>query len=165
MPREFARRSSPVNRHWTGFGQGIGPIAAGTGAVTLLPAAHDRETILRTRGGLLVNVDATQAPGGLASVSVGFILVPEGTSGTVLWSPTTDADAPWFFYWAGILGYEEMVTDVVDIPAMTAARVEIDSKAMRKIRNQEIQMVAENTTIGTALSITVAVIGRILTQE
>jgi len=95
-------------------------------------------------------------------VTAGLILVPEGTGTTVLWSPFTDGDAPWIWYDSSLLAYEEMVTDVVDIPLMTASRRVIDNKAMRIIRNQEVQFVVENTTIGSAASCNARVAGRVL---
>ncbi len=160
-----ARRSNPVNRHWTPFSVHSAAQGAGAVALTAIAAQHDRETIMRTRGELLVNLDATQAPGGRAQISAGLILVPEGTGTTVLWSPFTDGDAPWFWYWTGMIGYEEMVTDVIDVPGITSARVVMDSKAMRRIRNQEVQWVVENSTIASAISVNIDAVGRFLTQE
>jgi len=118
---------------------------------------------MRARGNLLAFADTTQAPGGLIDVAVGMVLVPEGTGTTVLWSPITDAIAPWFFYSRFHLGYEEMVTDVVDVPIATGYREAIDSKAMRKIRpDLEIQFVVEQATIATAMAVNVRVAGRFL---
>ena len=48
---------------------------------------------------------------------------------------------------------EEPVTDVVDIPVMTAVRRVIDSKAMRKVRNRELQLVIENTSPRIVVSV------------
>ena len=161
------RRSKVVNRHWIGFTSGANftGLGAGSAAATLLPAQHDRETLMRTRGNLLAYLDGIVAPGGAVSVSVGMILVPEGTGTTVLWDPFSDDDAPWFYYSEFVLGYEEMVTDVIDVPGATAFREVIDSKAMRRVRNQEIQMVVTNTTLLTARSINLFATGRILSQE
>ncbi len=110
----------------------------------------------------MVYADGTQAPGGLATVGVGFILVPEGTGTTVLWSPFTDGDAPWI--WAGYysIGYEEPVTDVVSVQALSGVRDTIDSKSMRIIRNQEVQMVVENVSVGSAMNINLSTSGRAL---
>ena len=161
-------RSEPVNRHWTGFATAGAPFLAftvGTAGATILPAAYDRETILRTRGNLVAAIDTAGVVGQNAMISVGLILVPEGTGSTVLWSPFTDSDAPWFFYSIFNLGYEEMVTDVIDVPGLTSYRETVDSKGMRRVRNQEVQMVVENTTIGTAAAVNVSLAGRFLTQE
>ncbi len=78
------------------------------------------------------------------------------------WSPITDGDAPWIWVSYFELAYEEMVTDVIDVPGMSSYRELIDNKAMRIVRNQELQMVAENATIGGASSINLSVSGRTL---
>ncbi len=148
--------------HWQGFLEEALALGAGTVASLAASAQHLPETLLRTRGNLLGYVDAVQTPGALASVAVGMILVPEGTGATVLWSPATDTDAPWFWYEAFHVGYEEGVTDVVEIGGVSSFRAVIDSKAMRIIKNHEIQIVYENTTIGNAVSVNVAVAGRFL---
>ncbi len=115
--------------HWSGFASNFLAQAAGTIAATAAAAQHLPETLLRTRGGLTAFLDGTQGPTGLTQVALGMILVPEGTGSTVLWSPFTDSDAPWFYWTCFHLGYEEAVTDVVDMPGMTSYREVIDSKA------------------------------------
>jgi len=136
--------------HWTYGSWTQGAIAAGTGASNVFPALHDPETLMRIRGEWVAYLDGTEAPGTLISVGVGLILVPEGTGTTVLWSPITDGDAPWIWADYAMLGYEEMVTDVIDVPGMTSVRRVIDNKAMRIVRNQEVQFVVENATVGGA---------------
>ena len=71
---------------------------------------------MRIRGNLLAYIDGASAPAKLVSIGVGLILAQSGQSGTVLSSPITDPDAPWIWYERFSLGYEEMVTDQVDIP-------------------------------------------------
>ena len=159
------RRAEPVNRHWTPFSHTFLAASAGSVAATLFPAQHDRETIMRTRGNLICYADTTQAPGGLVQIDIGLIQVPEGTGTTVLWAPLTDGDAPWLFHESFFIGYEECVTDVIDVPGITSFRSVIDNKAMRRIRNQELQIVLENTTAGTAMAVNAAISGRQLTQE
>ncbi len=151
-------------KHWSGFSGGATAFAAGTIAVNIAAALHEPETILRTRGSLLCYVDGAQAPGTLTQIGVGMCLVPEGTSTTVLWSPITDPDAPWFWYSRFHVGYEEMVTDVVDVPAISGYREVIDSKAMRKVpQSTEVQLVIESVTALTAVSVNLLTTGRILT--
>ncbi len=142
--------------HWTRGGFAAGGHSAGTIATTTFAAQHLPETLLRTRGNLVAYIDGPSAPGKLVTVGVGMILVPEGTGSTVLWSPITDDDAPWLWYESFELGYEEDVTDVISIPGLDLFRATIDSKAMRVIKNQEIQTVVENVTVLTASSINVA---------
>ena len=148
--------------HWTGFGASFAAQSAGTAGATLLAAQHDPETLLRTRGELIVYADGAQVSGALAHIAIGFCVVPEGTGSTVLWSPFTDSDAPFFYWTTAIVGYEEMVTDVIDVPGLTAFRETIDSKAMRKVRNSEVQVVVENTTILGACVVNIRVAGRFL---
>ena len=139
--------------HWTGGVAGFQAQGAGAAALNVAAAQHDPETLLRTRGNLLCYADGTQAPAGSTRVSFGLILVPEGTGTTVLWSPETDSDAPWFYWTSFQVAYEEYVTDVVDSPIASAYREVIDNKAMRILRNQEIQAVIESVTVGGALSV------------
>ena len=148
--------------HWTGFAGQTFAFSAGTDADISNVAEHEPSTLMRTRGSLLAYIDGLQAPSGLASFGVGLILVPEGTGTTVLWSPIADSDAPWIWVDYFALGYEEMVTDAVDVPGITSYRSVIDSKAMRIMRNQEIQLVYENVTRGSAVSANIIVEGRIL---
>jgi len=142
--------------HWTGFGTGSVAQATGTDAgITLFAAQHLPETLLRTRGNLVAYLDGVQAPGNVQRVSVGFIVVPEGTGTTVLWSPNSDEDAPWLYYNSFVLGHEEQVTDVLQYAGLGMLREVIDSKAMRILKNEEVQAVFSNATAagaGTAIN-------------
>ena len=148
--------------HWTGGNATSLAQAAGSVGVVVIPAQHDPETELRIRGSLLSYVDTTQAPGGLVLMSVGLIYVPAGTGTTVLWAPFTDADAPWVWVDYFFVGYEEMVTDVIDVPAASGYRSVIDSKAMRIVRNSELQAVFQNTTIGSSMAVNNVLFARVL---
>ena len=137
--------------------------AAGAAGLTLITSSAGSNTLLRIRGNLLAYVDAAQVPGGLVSIGVGMIVMPEGTGTALTSTPLSDGNAPWLWYESFHLGYEEMVTDVVDIPGITSFRVPIDNKAMRILRpDREIQLVVENATIGTAMAVNVTVEGRFL---
>ena len=141
--------------HWTYGSWSIGNLVAGQQAVNVLSAQHLPETLLRTRGGVSLTLDGAQASGVGVSLAMGLIVVPEGTGTTVLWSPITDGDAPWFWWDSRELLYEEAVADVVVSQNTMSYRVGIDSKAMRKIRNGEIQFVVENATIQGASGVNV----------
>ena len=118
---------------------------------------------MRIRGELVAYIDAASAPTKLVDVAVGIALVPEGSGTTVLWSPITDEDAPWWYYERFVLGYEEMVTDVIDVPGITSFRSTIDVKGMRIIRpDVEAQIVVENATLQSASSVNVALTARVL---
>ncbi len=162
----MARRSKKIDFvHWTRFsGSSLAQSAATSVGVMVSAAQHLPETILRTRGSLLAFIDAQSAPGVLMRCAVGLVLVPEGTGSTVLWSPVTDGDAPWFYWSAFQLGYEEMVTDVISVQGIDSYREVIDSKAMRKsTQSTEIQVVFETVTLGSAAAVNFVVEGRILT--
>jgi len=163
MPRRSGRKP---NLHWTRVSASQNALAAGSAGNNVSAAAHGTETMLRLRGQLLAYIDGAQAPGSSIIVSVGLILVPDGTGTTVLWDPFNDGDAPWWYFTEFTLGYEEMVTDVVDVPILTAYRETIDTKAMRIVRSDtELQMVTTNTTQLTAASLNLTFSGRILSQE
>ena len=152
--------------HWEGFAGGSLALAAGTSAINLISSSTLPFTIMRTRGNLIGFVDSASTPGSLAEIGVGFILVPEGTSTTVLWSPITDPNAPWFYYTRFVIGQEELVTDVIEVATLTGYREVIDSKAMRRVApDTEVQVVFENATIGGAEDANVFVSGRILFGE
>jgi len=141
--------------HWTtgiwSFSQ-----SAGTGAALVLAAQHLPETLLRIRGEWIAAFQGALADARGARITCGLILVPEGTGSTVLWSPTTDGDAPWIWWDVMHLNYEEYVVDAVVSSQVASGRRVIDSKAMRKVRNTELQLVAENTTTEGAEAINIA---------
>ena len=150
---------------WVGVGAAFPAQSAGAVAVANQPlsALATVRTIMRTRLNIVSYIDTASAPGKQVEIAVGGILVPEGTGTTVLWSPITDANAPWFFYTRFVIGYEEMVTDVIDIPGISSYREMIDSKAMRRVKaDTETQIVVENATILTAASVNTVVTGRVL---
>ena len=149
--------------HWTLITGDASALAAGSVAVNVSAAQHEPETILRLRGEYTTYLDGAQTGSQRVSVAAGLILVPEGTGTTVLWSPMTDGDAPWLWFDISTLAYEEPVVDVVDIPAMTGVRRVIDNKAMRIVRNQELQFVVENATIGVASAVNATIGARLLT--
>ena len=132
--------------HWTEGGWTFGALAAGAVGGITFAAQHLPETLLRIRGEWAAWFDGALSSGEGVSVTAGLILVPEGTGSTVLWSPVTDGDAPWIWWDSMLLAYEEPVVDTIAIQAMLGRARVIDSKAMRKVRNTELQAVVENTT-------------------
>ncbi len=148
--------------HWTYGSFVFQAQAAGTAAVNLFSAQHLPETLLRLRGEWAVDIAGSQVDSRGVAISIGIIQVPEGTGTTVLWSPITDGDAPWIWWDTCFIGGEEAVTDVIGVQAMLGQQMVVDSKAMRKLRNTDVQCVIESTTIGSALSVDVFFQGRFL---
>ena len=138
--------------------------AAGIAALNALAAQHLPETLLRIRGEWALSSTASIAGNNGAAICMGLILVPEGTGTTALWSPITDGDAPWIWWDCMHLIYEEYVANVVQSSQTSSGRRVIDSKAMRKVRNSELQLVVENATISgmSALSVNAVATGRVL---
>ncbi len=164
MPGRRGRFQKKIDyTHWTIGNAESGSLGAGSVGVTLFSAQHQPETLLRLRGNLLAKLEGVQSGGQGILVTCGIILVPEGTGTTVLWSPFTDADAPWIWFDGFYLGYEEYVIDVISAQCAACYRSVIDSKAMRIVRNQEVQAVFQNTTILTAASVRAQLVVRGLT--
>ena len=156
----FAKKIDTV--HWTfGSFQATSLAGTGTAGVTVFPAQHLPETILRMRGEYAAGIEGATGPDVGARLTMGLILVPEGTGTSVLWSPETDGDAPWIWWDVMHLLYDEYVVDVLASAQTPDGRRVIDSKAMRKIRNTELQFVAENQAITGFTSATVNVAGAV----
>ncbi len=153
-PRLRSRGQKKLDHTRWDNSNGIFGTSAGAAAFEFSAVGTEPATLLRIRGEVAAWVDGTQAPAKAALISYGIILVPEGTGTTVLFDPFLDANAPWLLYGQGVIAYEEMVTDVVDVPGVTSFRHVIDNKAMRIIRpDVEMQFVVTNTTIGGALGV------------
>ncbi len=142
--------------HWTYGSFSALAFNAGTVAINVFSAQHLPETLMRTRGEWIATVDGATGPSKLAAVGIGLIQVPEGTGTTVLWSPITDGDAPWIWADYAIIGHEEAVVDVIGVQVLLGVRRVIDSKAMRKLRNTELQIVIENASINSTVTMQVA---------
>ena len=136
---------------------------AGSIAVNVITAETFAQTIMRTRGELIGDIDGVDEPGALIRWALGMIVVPEGQAGTVIWSPLTDPNAPWFVYAASHLGYEEYVANAVQAGNKSSFRKEMDSKAMRKLPpDTEVQAVLEQVAVGDSASININFVGRLL---
>ncbi len=162
-----ARFQRPVKKintlRWIGIQSASLAQSAGSIAVTAIAAGTPAETVMRTRGELSCWFDGTPAPGEIVLVSCGLVVVPEGQGTTVIWDPFNDPNAPWFWFEEFTLGYEEMVIDVIDVPAMSGVRKIVDSKAMRKTGpDEEVQFVVTNTTLSGGQDINTSLTGRLL---
>ena len=161
MPRRRSGKKIDFT-HWEAGQAFTAAFGAGTVALNLFSAQHLPEIILRMRGEYFTTIDGVQSPGVSAKIGCGIILVPEGTGTTVLWSPITDADAPWMWIDYSFIIYEESVVDVIPYPVGLAVRKVIDSKAMRIVKNMEIQVVWENVTAQGAVNVLSSVMVRAL---
>ncbi len=161
------RRTKKIDSvFWTGGTPvSVGAQTAGTIAGNILgvSAINRPVTILRVRGEVLSYLDGAQAPAGLVRLDMGLAVVPEGSAAVAAWDPTTDENAPWFWFQRVHLGYEEMVTDVIDIPGITSVRTVVDGKAMRKLGvAEEVQFAVSNVTVNGARTINTIIAVRFL---
>ncbi len=147
--------------HWTYGSFGETGTAAGVVAQNVLSAQHLPETLLRIRGEWMTGISTQGAPARGTSVTLGLILVPEGTGTTVLWSPITDGDAPWIWWDVINVVHQEVVADVIAVQGMMSGRRVIDSKAMRKVRNTELQVVFESATLPSLTAVSVSWAGAV----
>ncbi len=140
------------NLRWSG-GTAISFLAqsAGTSGFTALAAGVPRETIMRTRGEVLVGMDGVSGPGKACLISMGLVLVPQGTGTTVIWDPFGDSEAPWFWFQETFISFEEGVVDAIAYQTLSMSRIIVDTKAMRRANvDEEVQMVVTNTTVDAA---------------
>ncbi len=158
------RAGRRADLRWTFGSSSFAAQGAGSASNVIVSSGSTSQTLVRTRGNLLAYVDAAQVPGGLVQVAIGMLVVQAGSTATSL--PLTDGEAPFFYYDAFAIGYEEMVIDVVDVPGITSYRKEIDVKAMRVIRpDQDIVLIVEQASILSAQSINVNVTARFLFSD
>ena len=148
-------RTKKIDNVFWGLSSGIiGGLGVGTSALNFFAVGTQPSTLLRMRGEMMIWADAIQTGAVAALITFGVIKVPEGTGTTVVYTPVSDSNAPWILYGQATIAYEEYVADVIDCPLGTAARIEIDNKAMRRIRpDEELQLVAENTSLLGSLSV------------
>ena len=138
---------------WSGATHAFLAQSAGAIAQTMVGDGL-KETVMRIRGDLVCCPDGAQAPTGLVRCALAALVVQAGSGSTVIQKPVTDPDAPWLFYESWVLGYEEMVVDVIDVPSLSGFRKTIDSKAMRILREgREVQLVFEQLTLNTAMNV------------
>ncbi len=140
---------------WAGASHLFAAQAVGSSAQVLVTDG-DKETILRIRGEIVCFAEGALTGGQLVRCALGALVVQAGSSTTVIQKPLTDPQAPWLMYEQWTVGYEEIVSDVVDVPGITSYRTTVDSKAMRILRpGREVQLVFESVSLVSTLSVNV----------
>ncbi len=160
MARRILRRPRSNNKRtietlrWSGDTFAFLAQTAGSSALNFISAATETDTLMRMRGEIVAWIDAASIPPLLVDCSIGAWVAPQGQGTTIVINPDDDDESPWFFYERFTLGYEEMVTDVIDVPGLTIFRKTIDLKSMRIFRpNQEAQLVFSNVTLAGASAV------------
>jgi len=160
-----ARRASGrrTDYDWTfSAGAALAQTTLSPAGVALFTAGNS-QTIVRTRGELLVWLDAAPAAGDLVRWAAGMHIVPPDFGSATTASPIADPNySNWFWFATGSLASED--TAVADTLGIKATRVIIDNKAMRRLKaDEQIQIVFEQETIGTAQAVNFSANLRILT--
>ena len=148
----MARRSSRSNpiRSWSGTSiSTVVSVTTTQQVVTVLSLFTDfPETLLRSRGSLLIQATPDAADEN-DILGIGLIVVNEAASsagGVSVPGPLNDIDADWLWH-QGIAFDSRVATSYTGDHIGLNKRVEIDSKAMRRVaRDQTIVLVAEAAT-------------------
>ena len=139
--RRFAVRARKRVMSWQGSLLDFSDIVVGTPQlVTVISEAilenFPTPTLIRTRGRLAVLADTSSTPGAFGVLTMGVIVVTAAaqTAGAVP-TPSTDVGSDWLWWNRAIVG--AAAGDVIG-EEVTIDRMDVDSKAMRKIGNNEV---------------------------
>ncbi len=143
-------------KEWNGMGSAQETIS--TVATTVLGSLSFAipATILRIRGSVYVFFDATQQAGDLMRCTFGIAKVSTDAltlGATALPDPAGDIDFPWM-WWAQITLNSTVAADVSSY-GQSNQIIEVDSKAMRRIKpNESLVMVVETANaVGAPVTI------------
>jgi len=139
--RRQAFRSAPKRRmSWEGANIDASDLVVATPQFfTVLTAAilenFPTPTITRTRGKLTTTTDSSSTPGGIGRVNMGLILVTEtALAASAIPLPGTDVGNDWLWIDSAVVGSQ--ADDQIG-GAVTVERMVVDSKAMRKVNNNQ----------------------------
>jgi len=165
MARARTSGGRRADLRWTLGTATVNALAAGANSfVTVVAAGNTSQTIMRTRGELLVYLDGAQAPAVLMRCAAGLLVQQSGATPTS--TPLTDGDAPFFWYDVFHLGHEESVLDAIEQVGCGIIRHMVDAKAMRVLRpDQEIALVVETATAKGSSAVNFALTARFLIAD
>ena len=164
MPRHF--RSQRMVKQWTSTGSGnVAFTASGTGLLSSLLFAEPG-TVLRLRDNILITPTANPVAGDDCVIAVGIGIVSSdavGVGASAMPDPANEPDYPWL-WWGSWRFFAETATLGDMAEAALTVRVDVDSKAMRKIKpGQALATVAEYIDqVGTPPYQVASGIGRVL---
>ncbi len=122
----MARSGRPRVYEWTGS-QVDFPAVDQTALVQVIKTFGRSGTIVRLRGHLLIGY-ASATDGDVTQLGIGINIVPEGYTAAL--DPLVDFEKSWLYWTERTIAFDAAAPGSV----ATAARVEIDSKAMRKFK-------------------------------
>ena len=132
----MANRSRGRRTDYTWAGGVVGnALASGAQALHTLVTVGSASTLIRSRGEVVCSIDG---PTDNDKVAVGFglyIATPEqiAVGPTAAPGPISDTDAEWIWH-----GYALLIAQSADLGEQVVARLTIDSKAMRRVKQTQI---------------------------
>ena len=162
MPRPRGRAGRRTDYDWEGAFIAQTSLNSGVSAQFAIGVADSAETLMRVRGTVAAILDQTGTTAADAAI-VGFGLMVASTGATLAVAPVTEPGANWLWH-TFILLATEFALAAGNNELLNQARVEIDNKAMRKLREDEtLFLVVENTNINGSPIVSVNGAFRILT--
>ena len=134
--RTFQSRGRPNDYDWEGVTTTSLALSSAVVTEAQIFTADSSETLMRTRGELLVWMDASGSTAGDAAV-VGCGLIVAPTGATVAVDPINEPGANWFWHNFSVLAVESPIGGAGQTSISGNDRVIIDNKAMRKLREDE----------------------------
>ena len=131
MARNTRGRRTDYNWEAQTLGTGLLGVATGSEVSQQVFTFVSAGTLMRVRGNVMSYLDASgSAAGDACVVAMGLLIVSAGA--TIVASPLDEGSAPWLWHQMLPLGAETAVGNV-GAPS-EIARVEVDSKAMRRVK-------------------------------
>ena len=145
MPASRHRAGRPNDYDWE-LSRGSAALPVATIVQFEAFTSETAETLVRVRGDVALWLDSTGATiGDLAVLAWGVIRSASGSSDVGV-SPLTEGGANWLAYGIATLGVEEITQ--LGVSGLSMLRFEVDSKAMRKLReNESLYVVFESVNI------------------
>ena len=167
MARRDGRRMRDLT--WSGLGGTTKQVTAGSLASSTVVSLADTQTLLRTRGEILGQIDGP-VDGDATIVGCGLIVVTEeqvAVGTTSMPDPIQDLDAEWLWHGFLVLAAQAGTGVGGSLNVNSAvARLSVDSKAMRRMKqSQSVALVLRNSVLSGTPTVDVNAAFRVLFGE
>jgi len=156
--RRFAPRAARRSTFWEGGNVSQSVVATGTNVVsTLIPEANlenvPNSTLIRIRGSVLVAA-TTGSTGALALATLGIKLsTAAAVAGATVEGPNAEIGSDWIWWTTVGLSQQNTVSAPIPDGGLLYQRVDIDSKAMRKVGlNQVLVFASQNVVLSGTMT-------------
>ena len=140
---------------WTGIDLANSNITANGKVVGNGVSFTSQSTLLRTRGFVSASFDATQQVGDQMAITFGLAVVSADASAAGAASvpgPSGDIEYPWL--WWGAMFLQSTLASGVNAWGTSAQRLEVDSKAMRRVTSLQTLLWVAEATISSGAPVT-----------